>query len=46
MGLGSASTDNLRSDKGFLAKYMITPENAEKISETLCRVRGAPLKLG
>lgn len=29
-----------------IAKAVLTQDNAEKISQTLCRMRGVPLKLG
>jgi len=32
-------------DKSF-SKYLVTENNAERLSRTLCKMRGAALKLG
>ncbi|XP_060853067.1 atypical kinase COQ8B, mitochondrial [Rhopalosiphum padi] len=40
------SKSTLKEDGGYMESAFISPENAERIANTLCEVRGAALKIG
>jgi predicted unusual protein kinase regulating ubiquinone biosynthesis (AarF/ABC1/UbiB family) len=35
-----------KEEGSFLTKYLVSEKNAEKLSEQICRMRGAALKVG
>lgn len=45
-GGGAGGNDSKRQGGGTVKKYVVSDANAERLAETLCRMRGAALKLG
>ena len=46
LGFSKQNDDLSKNDETFVGAHLLTEANAEKISETLCKMRGAALKLG
>ena len=46
LGFSKKNDDLSKNDESFVGAHVLTEANAEKISETLCKMRGAALKLG